>query len=854
MHSELFGFTRDRVAASLRRRLGGYLAIALLVGLVGGLATASVAGARRTQSTYPRYLAAAHASDLEFQPYLAGGAPTANLYSSAFTGRIAHLAHVTGVAAGGQVFAPPDGPNGQPYLPAALQNNEVNEIAPIGGLLYSQDRVIADQGKVPDPTRTDEFAGTAPALKLLHWRVGQEVSFGAYTFAAVSGSGIGVPTGPPAVRFRAKLVGVVALDNAVVHDEVDAYPTFVIFSPALVHKLSAASATGYATYFLRLDHGARDVSAVEKELISLLPPGSFYNFHVTAVAEGQVERATKPESIALGVFGAIAGLAALLIAGQAISRAVRTNRRDLEVLRALGAGPAMLAADALTGVFGAILAGSFLAAALCVLLSPVAPLGVVRQVDPSPGFTFDWLVLGAGFALFVVTLTAVAVGLTFLAVRARGSRPTVAPTQESSRLVSAAARMGLPPASIAGIRFAVERGRGEDAVPVGSALLGAVLAVAVVVTTLTFGNGLSTLVSHPSLYGWNWSYAIETAGSGNNVPPVATNLLSKDKYVASWTGFNFADAQIDGQTVPILIVPTHASFGPPILSGHAVEGSGQVVLGGTTLAQLHKHLGDTVVLSYGSPQIAPVYVPPTTMRIVGTATFPAIGNAGSLHVSMGTGVMVPEGVEPPAMRQALTSPDPNQNGPGLVAVRLRSGVSASAALASLHRIADTASRVVDQDPNSGGGTFVVLPVQQPAEIVNYKTMGATPAILASGLAVGAVAALGLTLVASVRRRRRDLALLKTLGFVQGQVAAVVSWQASVAALVGIVVGVPLGIIFGRTLWSVFAHEIFAVPKPTIPALEIVLAAVGALVLANLVAFVPGRIAARTPTAALLRKE
>ncbi|HLI72264.1 MAG TPA: FtsX-like permease family protein, partial [Acidimicrobiales bacterium] len=242
------------------------------------------------------------------------------------------------------------------------------------------------------------------------------------------------------------------------------------------------------------------------------------------------------------------------------------------------------------------------------------------------------------------------------------------------------------------------------------------------------------------------------------------------------------------------------------------------------------------------------------MRVVGTATFPAIGNAGSLHVSMGTGVMVPTGIEPPAMRQATTSPDPNQNGPELVAVRLRSGVSASAALASLHSIADTASQVVDQDPNSGGGTFVVLPVQQPAEIVNYKTMGATPAILASGLAVGAVAALGLTLVASVRRRRRDLALLKTLGFVQGQVASVVSWQASVAALVGIVVGVPLGIIFGRTLWSVFAHEIFAVPKPTIPALEIVLAAVGALVLANLVAFVPGRIAARTPTAALLRKE
>jgi ABC-type lipoprotein release transport system permease subunit len=40
----------------------------------------------------------------------------------------------------------------------------------------------------------------------------------------------------------------------------------------------------------------------------------------------------------------------------------------------------------------------------------------------------------------------------------------------------------------------------------------------------------------------------------------------------------------------------------------------------------------------------------------------------------------------------------------------------------------------------------------------------------------------------------------------------------------------------------------------VPTLEIVLVAVGALVLANLVAAIPGRAAARTPTAVLLRAE
>jgi hypothetical protein len=242
------------------------------------------------------------------------------------------------------------------------------------------------------------------------------------------------------------------------------------------------------------------------------------------------------------------------------------------------------------------------------------------------------------------------------------------------------------------------------------------------------------------------------------------------------------------------------------------------------------------------------------MKIVGTATLPAIGATGTLHTSMGTGAIVPTAVEPAAFRNALSNPDPNLTGPSMVVVRLRNRTPAAPGAASLQRIVNATTKLLEADPNSGGAVFVLLPVQQPAEIVNYKTMGATPAILASGLAVGAVGALGLTLVASVRRRRRDLALLKTVGFVQRQVASVIVWQASVAAVIGVVVGIPVGIIVGRSLWVLFAHEIYAVPDSTVPVLQIVLVALAALVLANLVAALPGRTAARTPTALLLRAE
>ena len=56
------------------------------------------------------------------------------------------------------------------------------------------------------------------------------------------------------------------------------------------------------------------------------------------------------------------------------------------------------------------------------------------------------------------------------------------------------------------------------------------------------------------------------------------------------------------------------------------------------------------------------------------------------------------------------------------------------------------------------------------------------------------------------------------------------------------------------LWILFAHGIYAVPAPTVPVLPLVLVGVGALLLANIIAALPGRYASRTPTALVLRAE
>lgn len=97
-------------------------------------------------------------------------------------------------------------------------------------------------------------------------------------------------------------------------------------------------------------------------------------------------------------------------------------------------------------------------------------------------------------------------------------------------------------------------------------------------------------------------------------------------------------------------------------------------------------------------------------------------------------------------------------------------------------------------------------------------------------------------------------MLKTLGFTRRQLAATVAWQASLVAVIGTIFGAPVGVVVGRWLWILFAHEIYAVPDPTVPLMSIVFVALGALVLANLVAFFPGRVAGRTQTALMLRTE
>jgi hypothetical protein len=804
-----------------RDRWPAYLSLVLLIGLVGGVALGSVAAARRTQSAFPAFLASTNPSDLDIDN---------GEYDPKLLKQVAGLPQVTSVQSYVSLNIYPVKPNGTADQANPFGNLE--EAGTLSKLYLSQDKVTIVAGRMLDPRRRDQVVVSKFAATLFGLHVGQREPVGIFPNSDINNEGS--PTHPAPERLTFVIVGVGVFNDEVVQDDVDRIPR-VLLSPALADPLARCCGT-YAWTGLQLRDGAAGVKTVLDEYLAHLPPGSLPYIHVTSVIEQQAEQAVRPLALALGVFGVLVAIAAILIGAQAVARLVRRSTGDREVLHALGADPLDTAADGLLGIVGAIVLGTLLAVAVAVGLSPLAPLGPVRDVVPTPGLALDWTVIGLGTVVLVGFLVASAIAFSYLdAPHRRARRRPVA--VRTSAVADAAASAGFPTAAVAGIRFALEPGQARTAVPVRSAILGTVLAVVVLVGALTFGNSLDALVSDPPLYGWNWDYSLTANAGYGDIPLAAAKAaLAQDPSVAAWAGGYYSLLPLDGQEVPVLGWYPDAELGPSQLSGHALDAGNQVVLGTETLHNLHKQVGGTVLVTSGSSTLR--------LTIVGTATMPTVGVGHGLHLSMGTGAVLDYHLIPAAN---LNIQQERFSGPNVIFVRFRAGANPGSALRALEAVENRLNVAT-------GGALLLAGPQHPGQIVDYKAMGRTPAALAAALGFGAISALGLTLAASVRRRRRDLALLKALGFTRRQLAVAVSWQASVAVAIGTVVGIPVGLVLGRWLWTLFAQELYAVPRPSVPALSVVAVGLGALVVANLVALIPARRAARVPTALVLRAE
>ena len=439
-----------RLTVTLRRRWAGYLGLVLIIGLTGGVALGAAAAARRTESSFPVFLASTNPSDLTVQ-YSQASAPAG---LPPFAHVVAGLPLVRHAESAVEPVADVLGPDGAP-LPASIAASlTVASVASVDGLYFDQDRVGVLAGRMANPASRDEIMMNARAASLLGLRVGELVPVGFYTDAQAGSPGYGTARVRPVVRIEARITGLVEFNDELVQDDADRPQGDLLFTPALTKTLLAAgTSSGISWYGLKLDGGAGSVPAVEREADARLGAGGAAWFRVASADEAQVQSSIEPDWIALAAFAIIALAVTLLVGAQAIARQVRAGGADRMVLRALGAGPAMVAADSLLGLLGAVAAGALLAVAVAVAFSPVAPIGPVRPVYPAPGVAFDWTVLGGGFLLLACVFGAVAV---ILAARAAARRAA----WTASAAVTARGSAARP-----GRRFRAARGRGRG-VPV----------------------------------------------------------------------------------------------------------------------------------------------------------------------------------------------------------------------------------------------------------------------------------------------------------------------------------------------------------------------------------------------------
>ncbi len=251
-----------------------------------------------------------------------------------------------------------------------------------------------------------------------------------------------------------------------------------------------------------------------------------------------------------------------------------------------------------------------------------------------------------------------------------------------------------------------------------------------------------------------------------------------------------------------------------------------------TMRTLHRRVDDRIDAAIGGVR--------RSFRIVGQAVFPRFA---PYPASEPTGLGVGAATTLDALRRfgPFDSSDrsPLSANPFLL-VNTRGGADA----ALLGRI------VFRGDANAG----LVLGAQRPNDVASYVHLERTPLALAGLLVLLAVATMVHLLVTGVRRRRRDLGMLRALGFTSAQVRRTVLAQATTLTLFSLVVAIPVGVAAGRFLWAVTAHWLGIPVVQVVPIGEVVLVALGALVIGNLAALVPALGAGRVAPARILRSE
>jgi hypothetical protein len=803
-----------RARAELRRRWRSTLVLALLAGLTGGVVLASVAGARRTSTAMDRFV------EFNRPGTLFLGSSSGGLDVEA----IRALPEVVSTSRGSYVLMAPAGPDGERTGDEA---GAINPFLVIPDSGEESNRPLIVDGSRPDPDdplatmvdeETAEVRGLEPGDTLRMYGYDPEQLFEANISR-------GDPPEGPAMDFVVS--GVFRTPNDVVPRP---SPPDVIYTSSKDMILGRAwyerfggqvsmftSQDGSLDMELRLREGA-DPEAVEARIKALAGSEALL---VDASSESSMAREASDRTIRFSVlailaFAALVAATGVALVGQALARSLALEAEDGPVLRALGLGPWSLTAVTALRSAAVGLPAAVLAIGVAVALSPVFPVGLARQAEIDPGIHVDapTLAIGALAVAAVVVARGALTGVR-LARGATGLRP-VRPSRVAGRLADA----GAPPPLVAGARLALGPGRGRGA------LVGLGLAVVVVVAAATFARSLDHLVATPSLQGWNWD-AVVGNGQEESIEDEG-ELLETNPLVDGWSGRMepFA-AQVDGKDVDLEIIgrgdgPTAAAS-----EGRAPSRAGEVALGEETLDEVGAGIGDRVELAFDTvTDVGQEIRGGGTSTVVGTVLF---NDAEEQQTELGQGALVTlDGLEALGGQPVVSR----------FLVDYAEGVDEDEAYRSLQ---------------ADFGRTVLRPVNA-VDVENLRRVSGVPVMLAALVGALALAVLAHALVTTLHRRRRDLAVLRTLGFLRRQLGAAVLAFAGTTVVLAVVVGAPLGIGVGRWSWQLVADSLGTPAAPVVPPVVVALIAPVTLLVAAAVAAGPARAAAETRPALVLRSE
>jgi len=797
--------------SGLRNKWRSWFGLALLVALAGGSVLALGVGARRTNTAYPRFLSTERAADV--QVFL--NDPTLAV-------PVEGLPEVAESALALVIF-----PTSTDFAPIVLLDGRL-------GQEVNRFKILA--GRPLRPDRDNEAVLSFLVARRLNLRVGSTL-----TAHFLVGTPSGSPEGRPAPSEASPATQAVSFRVVGIEAAPGEFPprsaTFnlpVYLSPAFLRTPVGARAQqtegSVKELVVRLRRGAEDVPAFLAGVERL--SGGPANSIVFADQSAGVQRSLHLQAVALGLMAGFAALTTALILFQLLVRQSAEDAADDTALRALGMTSGQLLGSGMLRVGAMALAGATGATILATALSPLLPLGTARIAEPHPGFAVDVTALGlgaAGVLMLVGLLGAVALLRTTKSYGGAVNEPVR--SLRPSSVGNVLGRSGAPVVVTTGVRLALQPGRGRSAVPVRATVTSAAVGVAALAAALVFGASLTHLLATPGLYGATFDADVQSAGTSSEVGQLVPALRA-DPAVAA-LAVATAGIPLEARRVRFGAVATttvEGTLDPVVIEGRLPTGPDEILLGSRTLNDLGARLGQTIEVT------ASFLTRPVTMKIVGRGVLAAVVD----NEQLGQGGVITPGAL--TVFADLAQPGFSLPPPGSVYVRFKPGTAKEQAIADL------------SDKLGGPGVVFVYRPTVPSDVANFGQVRNLPEILAGLLGLVAAAAMAHLLVTGLRRRRRDLAVLKTLGLVPHQVSAVIAWQATTLALFAVVLGVPIGLAAGRTLWAAVAAQVGVVVQPQVPSLPLALLVPATMLVANLVAAGPAIVAGRVRPAIVLRSE